>query len=67
MHGLALNVNSDLSYFNHIVPCGIVGKNVTSLQEELGEEVEINDLKNKLKKKLVLLFEMELYENEKTV
>ena len=39
MHGLALNVNSDLSYFNHIIPCGIVGKNVTSMQEELGEEV----------------------------
>mgnify|MGYP005660573789 FL=1 len=66
MHGLALNVNSDLSYFNHIIPCGIVGKNVTSMQEELGEEVEINNLKNKLKKKLMLLFEMEPYENEET-
>lgn len=67
MHGLALNVNSDLSYFNHIIPCGIVGKNVTSMQEELGEEVEINNLKNKLKKKLMLLFEMEPYENKKTI
>jgi len=66
MHGLALNVNSDLSYFNHIIPCGIVGKNVTSMQEELGEEVEISNLKNNLKKKLMLLFEMELYENEET-
>ena len=66
MHGLALNVNSDLSYFNHIIPCGIVGKNVTSMQKELGEEVEINNLKNKLKKKLMLLFEMEPYENEET-
>ena len=66
MHGLALNVNSDLRYFNHIIPCGIVGKNVTSMQEELGEEVEINNLKNKLKKKLMLLFEMEPYENEET-
>ena len=45
MHGLALNVNSDLSYFNHIIPCGVVGKNVTSMQKELGEEVEINNLK----------------------
>ena len=67
MHGLALNVNSDLSYFNHIIPCGIVGKNVTSMQEELGEEVEINNLKNKLKKKLMLLFEMEPYDNKKTI
>ena len=67
MHGLALNVNSDLSYFNHIIPCGIVGKNVTSMQKELGEEVEINNLKNKLKKKLMLLFEMEPYENKKTI
>ena len=67
MHGLALNVNSDLSYFNHIIPCGIVGKNVTSVQKELGEEVEINNLKNKLKKKLMLLFEMEPYENKKTI
>lgn len=45
MHGLAFNVNTDLSYFNHIVPCGIVDKQVTSLQKELGynlnfEEVE---------------------------
>ena len=39
MHGFALNVNSDLSYFNHIVPCGITDKSVTSIYEELGKDL----------------------------
>ena len=37
MHGFALNVNSDLSYFENIIPCGIVGKSVTSLENEIGK------------------------------
>ncbi|MFT5479737.1 MAG: lipoyl(octanoyl) transferase [bacterium] len=42
MHGFALNVNSDLTYFNHIVPCGIADKSVTSMAKELGKEVDFN-------------------------
>ena len=45
MHGFALNVNTDLSYFDAIVPCGIVGKQVTSLQKELGSEVDMDEVK----------------------
>ncbi|CAL8350331.1 unnamed protein product [Arctogadus glacialis] len=43
-HGLALNVNTDLSWFKHIVPCGIVGKGVTSVSEELGRAVTVEEL-----------------------
>jgi lipoyl(octanoyl) transferase len=48
MHGFAFNVNTDLSYFDHIVPCGIQDKAVTSLQKELGREVEIRKIKEKI-------------------
>ncbi len=60
MHGFAFNINSDLSYFKNIIPCGITDKNVTSLQEELGRKIDINEVKNKLKTHLVTLFEMEM-------
>ena len=43
-HGLALNCNTDLNWYNHIVPCGIVGKGVTSLSQELEKEVKIEDV-----------------------
>ena len=49
MHGLAFNVNCDLSYFGNIIPCGIVDKSVTSMQKELGKEVDIEEVKLKLK------------------
>lgn len=60
MHGFALNVNADLGYFDHIIPCGIKGKAVTSLQVELGvEKVNEEEVKKKLLKHFKTLFEAE--------
>ncbi|MDR6942883.1 lipoyl(octanoyl) transferase LipB [Mucilaginibacter pocheonensis] len=60
MHGLAFNVNTDLDYFNHIVPCGIDDKAVTSMQKELGRQVDINEVKEILKHHISVLFGMEI-------
>lgn len=60
MHGFALNVNTDLNYFNHIVPCGINDKAVTSLQKELGTEVDLTEVEEILKNKIADLFGMNL-------
>jgi len=60
MHGFAFNVNTDLSFFKHIVPCGIDDKDVTSIQRELGHEVDMNELKKRLKAKLSSVFNIEL-------
>lgn len=60
MHGFAFNVNADLDYFNNIVPCGIDDKQVTSMQKELGREVDLHEVENKLKAHIAQLFEMEL-------
>jgi len=57
MHGLGFNVNSDLRYFDHIIPCGISDKSVTSMANELGEEVDMKELSNKLLVNLANLFE----------
>ena len=45
MHGIGFNINTDLSFFSHIVPCGIDDKAVTSIQKELGQEVEMEKVK----------------------
>ena len=63
MHGLALNLNTNLSYFDHIVPCGIQGKGVTSLEKELGNEIDVEDVKEKLLSHLGRLFEAQWIEN----
>lgn len=61
MHGFALNINVDLGYFDHIVPCGIRGKGVTSLNLELGkEQVDEEEVKSKIWKHFTTLFEVEL-------
>lgn len=55
MHGLALNVNTDLRYFSYINPCGFVDKGVTSLQHELGREVSMAEVKERLGKEVFRL------------
>ena len=61
MHGFALNVNADLGYFDHIIPCGIKDKAVTSLNVELGQkEVDMTEVQQKLMKHFSQLFEAEL-------
>ncbi len=57
MHGIGFNINSDLSYFSNIIPCGIDDKAVTSLKQELGREIDMNELAQILKKKLANQFE----------
>jgi len=57
MHGFAFNINTDLSLFNGIIPCGIQDKSVTSLSNELKKEIGINEVKEKLLKYFALLFD----------
>ena len=62
MHGFALNVNANLGYFDNIIPCGIRGKAVTSLNVELGvEQVSTDEVKEKLLKNFSKLFEAEFF------
>ncbi len=60
MHGFALNVNTDLSHFEFIVPCGIQGKTVTSLEKELGRKVDYEAVKQKIKFHFEAIFDCEL-------
>jgi lipoyl(octanoyl) transferase len=58
MHGFALNVNTQLEYFSYINPCGFVDKGVTSMEKELTGTVDMEDLKNRLHKAIVLEFDV---------
>lgn len=60
MHGFALNVNTDLSYFNNIIPCGIVNKQVTSIERELGQKVNFEEVKEKIRKNFVQVFNIDI-------
>ena len=60
MHGFALNVNTDLSYFGGIVPCGIQNKQVTSIAKELGSEVAMEEVKRKLVRNFGIVFDAEM-------
>lgn len=59
MHGIALNVNSDLNYFNHIVPCGIDDKAVTSMEKELNRQLDLTEVKEKFAYRLSQQFGIE--------
>lgn len=59
MHGFALNVNVDLGYFDNIIPCGIKGKAVTSMEAELGKKLNETEVKEKIAQYLAELFELE--------
>ncbi len=60
MHGFALNVNTDLSYFENIIPCGIQNKKVTSIQNELNSLVDISGVKEKLQRNFEKVFSVSL-------
>ena len=60
MHGIGFNVNSDLHYFTHIIPCGIDDKAVTSMQIDSGRKLDMHELSNVLKNKLAQQFEFDL-------
>jgi lipoyl(octanoyl) transferase len=64
MHGFAFNVNTDLSYFNEIIPCGIQHKQVTSLQKELGFKIDFQDAKERVKRNFEKVFDVELVSGE---
>jgi lipoyl(octanoyl) transferase len=56
MHGWGFNVNANLDYFNYIIPCGIENKSVTSLNKELGRQVNMKEIKEKLKRNFLKVF-----------
>ena len=59
MHGLAFNINTDLKYFNYINPCGFTNKGVTSLKKELGKEVHLSEVVEKLIRNFITVFKID--------
>lgn len=59
MHGFALNVNTDLQYFDYIIPCGIQNKAVTSIEKEIGRKADFEEVKNLIRKNFEVVFEAE--------
>ncbi len=62
MHGIGFNINTDLSYFNAIIPCGIKDKKVTSLKKELGHTIDFNEIKQILKLNMSTIFDYDYNE-----
>lgn len=60
MHGFAFNVNTDLSYFDYIVPCGIENKQVTSLEREIGKKIDTEEVKEKVRRNFEKVFDVKL-------
>ena len=61
MHGFALNVNTNLGYFDNIIPCGIRGKAVASMEAELGRKLDLEEIKGKILKHFKVLFEVDVF------
>ena len=64
MHGIGFNINSNLDYFKHIVPCGIEDKSVTSLRKETNQEIDMEELKLRFKKNFKILFDINWIDNK---
>ena len=67
MHGFALNVNTDLSYFDFIIPCGIQNKKVTSMEKELGRKISMQEVKQKLKNNFGDVFNCEIVNSPESI
>jgi lipoyl(octanoyl) transferase len=65
MHGFALNVNTDLTYFDHIIPCGIQHKQVSSIEKETGNRVDMEEVKEKVRKNFERVFDVEMKERRR--
>lgn len=63
MHGIALNVDPDLSYFGNIVPCGIQDKAVTSMSAELGRKIDINEVRSVLSREMSTIFNYQIIQS----